>query len=57
MEMKNIRLFKMSPGPEVLVRNTMKCCKDKVAFTRSLPETKFIMKQFETHRRYLITLS
>jgi hypothetical protein len=55
--MTNIRLFKMYPGPEVLVRNTMKYCKDKVAFTQSLPETKYIMKQFEMHRRYLITLS
>ena len=57
MEMKHIGLFKMHSGPEVLDRNTIQYWIDKVEFAQSLPETKRVLKQFEAHRRYLMTLS
>ena len=57
MEMKHTGLFKMFPGPKVLDMNTMKYWMDKMEFAHTLLESKRIMKQFEAHRRYLITLS
>ena len=55
--MKHTGLFKMFPGPKVLDMNTMKYWMDKMEFAHTLLESKRIMKQFEAHRRYLITLS
>ena len=56
MEMKHTGLFKMYPGPEIIDRDTMKYWMEKVEHAQSIPETKRILRQFEAHRQYLLSI-
>ena len=54
--MKHTGLFKMYPGPEIIDRDTMKYWMEKVEHAQSIPETKRILRQFEAHRQYLLSI-